>query len=73
MNYTDPETGQQVQYFPTRLFTLMRPTGKEQEKIAPLGRLLLEDGAQLADIPMMGQPAAVCIRFFGMLRVSAIL
>ena len=53
-NFADTETGQQVQYFQRALFMLEETDGEEQVIIAPLGELLHEDGAQLADIPNDG-------------------
>ena len=53
-DFTDLETGQQVQYFQRALFMLEENDGEELVTIAPLGELLHEDDAQLADIPNDG-------------------
>lgn len=53
-DFTDPVTGQRVQYFQRARFDLVDTTEGPKIKMAPLGELLHETGAPLADIPVDG-------------------
>ncbi len=53
-DFTDPITNQRVQYFQRARFDLTDTPDGPQIKIAPLGQLLHEAGAPLADIPADG-------------------
>ena len=53
-DFTDPVTSQRVQYFQRARFDLVDTQTGPQVKIAPLGQLLHESGAPLADIPRDG-------------------
>lgn len=53
-DFTDPITGQRVQYFQKARFDLVDTDQGPQIQIAPLGQLLHESGAALADIPTDG-------------------
>lgn len=50
-DFTDPVTNQRVQYFQKSRFDLVDTESGPQVKMAPLGQLLHESGAPLADIP----------------------
>ena len=53
-DFTDPNTNQRVQYFQRARFDLVDTAEGTVIQIAPLGRLLHEDNAPLADIPNEG-------------------
>ncbi len=53
-DFTDPQTNQRVQYFQRARFDLVDTPEGPKVQIAPLGQLLHEDGAELADIPREG-------------------
>jgi hypothetical protein len=53
-DFTDPVTEQRVQYFQRARFDLVDTPEGPQIRIAPLGQLLHESGAPLADIPADG-------------------
>lgn len=53
-DFTDPITGQRVQYFQRARFDLVDTSEGPQIQIAPLGQLLHESGAQDANIPTDG-------------------
>lgn len=59
-DFIDPVTRQHVQYFQKARFDLVDTDQGEKVQLAPLGRLLHEDGAQLADIASDGP---TCRRF----------
>lgn len=59
-DFTDPVTNQRVQYFQRARFDLVDTPEGAVIQIAPLGTLLHEQGAQLADIPNDGP---TCRRF----------
>ena len=53
-DFTDPLTDQRVQYFQRARFDLVDTNQGPQVRIAPLGQLLHQSGAPLADIPRDG-------------------
>ena len=53
-DFTDPVTNQRVQYFQRARFDMVDTAEGPVVQIAPLGMLLHEQGAQLADIPNEG-------------------
>jgi hypothetical protein len=53
-DFTDPQTNQHVQYFQRARFDLVDTPEGPRVQIAPLGKLLHEEGAELADIPSEG-------------------
>ena len=53
-DFTDPATNGRVQYFQRARFDLVDTAEGTVVQIAPLGRLLHEEGAELADIPRDG-------------------
>lgn len=52
--FTDPESGRQVQFFQRAVFELVNDTEGKRVVMLPLGSLLHEDGAEKADIPNEG-------------------
>lgn len=59
-DFIDPVTNEHVQYFQKARFDLTDTTSGEKVTLAPLGRLLHEDGADLADI---AEDGPTCRRF----------
>lgn len=59
-DFIDPVTKDHVQYFQKARFDLVDTTDGQKVKLAPLGRLLHEDGAQLADV---AEDGPTCRRF----------
>lgn len=53
-DFLDPQTNQRVQYFQRARFDLVDTAEGPMVQIAPLGSLLHEEGAELADIPREG-------------------
>ncbi|MRS02318.1 hypothetical protein EG832_03665 [bacterium] len=53
-DFTDPQTNQRVQYFQRARFDMVDTPEGPMVQIAPLGKLLHEEGAELADIPREG-------------------
>lgn len=53
-DFSDPVTGQRVQYFQKVRFDIVDTATGPQVQIAPLGQLLHESGAALADFPVDG-------------------
>ena len=53
-DFTDPLTNQRVQYFQRARFDLVDTPESPQVQVAPLGSLMHEEGAPLADIPREG-------------------
>jgi hypothetical protein len=59
-DFVDPVTNEHVQYFQKARFDLVDTSSGPRVILAPLGRLLHEDGAQLADI---AEDGPTCRRF----------
>jgi hypothetical protein len=53
-DFSDPVTGSRVQYFQKARFDIVDTSQGPQVQIAPLGQLLHESGAPLADFPVEG-------------------
>lgn len=53
-DFTDPQTNQHVQYFQRARFDLVDTSEGPKVQIAPLGKLLHQEGVELADIPNEG-------------------
>ncbi|MBA4383874.1 MAG: hypothetical protein C0410_04000 [Anaerolinea sp.] len=53
-DFLDPQSNQRVQYFQRARFDLVDTAEGPMVQIAPLGKLLHQEGAQLADIPREG-------------------
>lgn len=53
-DFIDPQTNQRVQYFQRARFDLVDTSEGPMVQIAPLGSLLHQEGAELADIPREG-------------------